>query len=282
MRRKLNSAKLFGMSYQLLDSGDGQKLERFGPYTFVRPTAAAIWKPTLAPSVWQQADAIFSREGKMCWRDRTEIEEFWNIDIESLQFQLKRTDFGHLGIFPEQAPIWRWLQTNVGPQMKILNLFSYTGGSTLACAKGGAKVCHVDSARNIVGWARENAELNGLQEAPIRWIVEDAMRFLKRCVRRGDLFDGVILDPPSFGRGAKGELFKIEDDLQELLELCFEVLSEEAKFILLSCHTEGYMPMMLKQVLQQASTRGGSVEAGEMMLEGPNAIPNGVWARWHS
>jgi len=271
------------MSYHLLDSGEGRKLERFGEHTLIRPASGAIWKPMLSEEEWHAASSTFSREGKGGWLDKRPLPESWNIEVGQIRFQLKRTNFGHLGIFPEQKPQWRWIAKQVArfdTPPRILNLFAYSGGSTLAAAAAGAKVTHVDASKGMIAWARENAALNGLQKAPIRWLADDVFKYLKRALRRGERYEGIILDPPSFGRGAKKELFKIEEDLTYLLTLCIELLSEEAKFLLLSCHTTGYTELTLQQLLTQKVQREGVVESGPMLLEGPFALPSGIYARW--
>ena len=248
--------------YQLLDSGDGEKFEQFGEVRIVRPCPVAIWSPTL--ETWD-GDCRFTRERG--WEGTSHLPEQWVVTIAGIKFQLKRTDFGHLGIFPEQEPFWNKIQKSGAK--KVLNLFAYSGGASLAAAKAGAEVTHVDAAKGMVQWASENAKLNNLN---IRWIVEDARKFVMRAVKRGDHYDGIILDPPTFGRGKSGEVFKIEDDLPPLLEGCFKLL-KEAKFMLLSCHTPGFTPIALKQLMP-----AGDIDAGEMVLCGPNSVPSGAYA----
>jgi len=220
------------MNYSLLDSGNQKKFERFGPYTIVRPCNQALWKPALKN--WA-ADAEFSKEKG--WEG--ELPDSWVIEYDGLKFKIAPTDFGHLGIFPEHQIVWSWAADLVREGSSILNLFAYSGGATLAFARAGAQVCHVDAARGMVNWAKENAELNGLSEKPIRWIVDDVMKFLKREIRRGRKYDGILLDPPSFGRGARGEVFKIQKDIEMLLGLCQELLSEKPLFLVCSNHSVG-------------------------------------------
>ena len=210
--------------YELIDSGDGRKFERFGAYTLVRPCSQAMWRPRDA-AAWRTASATFDREDGNRWHGRSALPKEWNIETAGIRFRLSGTDFGHLGIFPEQREQWKWIREVVkgewrkvkddgeGGRVSVLNLFAYSGGSTIAAAQGGAEVCHLDAAKGMVQWARENAALNGLQDHPIRWIADDAHKFLRREVRRGRRYDAVILDPPTFGRGANGELYKIERDL---------------------------------------------------------------------
>lgn len=250
--------------YELMDSGDGEKLERFGKYVLQRPCGQALWQKE---GEWK-CDARFTRADG--WTGN--LPKMWEAEHEGIRFKLKATDFGHVGMFPEHAEHWKWMCEQVaGRQARVLNLFAYSGGATLALAKAGVEVCHVDAAKGMVDWARENAALNGLEDRPIRWIVDDAIKFLKREVRRGSRYEGVILDPPSFGRGAQGQVFKIEEDLPSLLQLCQEVLSDQPRFMLLSCHTPGITPLVLKHLV------GG--ECGEMVISGKRDLPCGSYAR---
>ncbi len=277
-------------TYQLLDSGGGRKLERFGAYTLVRPASQAIWRPQQADSMWQKADALFSRDEDNRWHQRHRLPETWNVEVSGLHFHLKTTDFGHLGIFPEQRHAWLWIQKKIEEikakskqDIHVLNLFAYSGGSTLAAAKGGAHVCHLDASQGMVSWAQDNARLNGLEGAPIRWIVDDVNKFLAREIRRGRRYDAIILDPPTFGRGSKGELFKIEEHLVPLLDRCRELLSDTPRFVLLSGHTPGITPMCLQHLLEQMmSGKKGEIMHGEMLLEGVDTfpLPSGAYARW--
>jgi 23S rRNA (cytosine1962-C5)-methyltransferase len=278
------------LNYQLIDSGAGRKLERFGDYLLARPCSQAVWKCQLSSKEWGKADATFSREQENRWTLLRPLPPSWQIEVAGIQFKLSSTDFGHLGIFPEQKPFWEWIQTTIKakitPQFKprVLNLFAYSGGSTLAAAKAGASVCHLDASKGMVAWARENAALNQLQKAPIRWIVEDVRKFLLREKRRGSRYEAIILDPPSFGRGSNGELFKIEDDIIPLLEECRELLSDEPLFFLFSCHTPGFSPVVMQHLTQQLLSKyAGTVAVGEMLLEGKKGIcpvPSGTYARW--
>ena len=276
--------------YELLDSGDGRKLERFGPYVLARPSAQAAWRPKLDAQAWSAAHASFAREDDTRWTTRAEVPERWVMAMDGLQFRISRTDFGHLGIFPEQQESWRWIgETIQGAKSRrgavsLLNLFAYSGGATLAAARAGAEVCHVDASKGMVTWARENAELNGLADAKIRWIVDDAVKFLKREERRARRYDAIVLDPPTFGRGAKGEVYKIDEGLQATLDICTRLLSDDAILFLLTSHTPGYTPTVLANLVAQAtSMRRGRIESGEMLLTGRNDVlplPSGAWARW--
>lgn len=277
--------------YALLDSGRQRKLERFGSFTLQRPCSQAVWEPLLSDSNWEKAHAHFCRDGGNKWEGRRRLPEQWSIEVEGIRFQLSATDFGHLGIFPEQRQQWKWMRSLIQKEIKqrkkplsVLNLFAYSGGSTLACAQAGAQLCHVDASKGMVAWARENAELNGLVKAPIRWIVDDVNKFLEREKRRQRTYDAIILDPPTFGRGAKGETFKIEEEIMSLLQSCKDLLSSSPLFFLYSCHTPGFTPIVMENQLHY-TFRGkkGCVEKGEMLLEGEKdrfSIPSGAYARW--
>ncbi|MFZ4394305.1 MAG: class I SAM-dependent methyltransferase [Kiritimatiellia bacterium] len=281
-------------TYALLDSGLGRKLERFGRYVLARPCAQALWQRQQPPADWDAADATFDREEGQRWQNRDRLPERWTIEVEGVQFRLSGTDFGHLGIFPEQRGGWHGLSRSLrkaaaerpDARPRVLNLFAYSGGSTLAAAHAGAEVCHVDASTGMVQWARENAALNNLQAAPIRWIVDDAHKFLTREIKRGRRYDAVILDPPSFGRGAQGEVYKIERDLPQTLELCRALLSDTPLLVLLSAHTPGITPTVLRHMLQDVlGNLPGRLHEGEMLLTGADhvrPVPNGCYARWET
>lgn len=276
--------------YALLDSGFGRKLERFGEVILSRPCAQAIWRPLLPKADWNLAHAAFDREEGNHWEGRSRLPEHWIIEDGGMKFHLSVTDFGHLGIFPEQRAQWTWIRKVVdaekrrrGEACTVLNLFAYSGGSTLAAALGGAQVCHLDASRGMVQWASENAQLNGIGD--VRWIVDDAHKFLVREAKRGHKYDGIILDPPTFGRGEGGEMYKIERDLPNTLELCRQLLSDQPLFLLFSAHTPGLSPQVGGNLLSQATVGlGGAIDAGEMLLtggEGVLPLPSGTYARWH-
>lgn len=277
--------------YELLDSGNGRKLERFGAVVLARPCAQAVWPPQ-RPAAWNRATAAFDREDGMRWHNRGALPDAWVISVDDIKFRLSGTDFGHLGIFPEQRAQWQWIRACVsnavaqrrGARPRILNLFAYSGGATLAAAVAGAEVCHLDASRGMVEWARENAALNGLRDAPIRWITDDAQKFMQREERRNSRYDGIILDPPTFGRGKNGEIFKIEMGLPELLASCRALLTSHPLFLLLSAHTPGFSPVIVGNLLQRLmSKEAGVVEFGEMLLTGGAdtlPVPSGTWARW--
>lgn len=270
--------------YSLIDSGNQFKFEQFGDYRLVRPCAQAVWKPFLDVKEWDAADTLFTREPANQWKPSGErLPPSWIVEHGGIKFKIAPTGFGHVGMFPEHAMLWNWMSGKIKKGMKVLNLFAYTGGATLAAAKAGAEVCHVDASKTTVTWARENAALNKLEKAPIRWIVDDVVKFLKREVRRGVAYDGIILDPPTFGRGTKGEVFKIENDLPSILEECRRLLSRDPLFLIFSSHTPGYSPLVMHHVLKQ-STEGlnGKVESGEMIIPGPLDLPSGTYSRWYA
>lgn len=272
-------------TYSLIDSGKGYKLEQFGPYIISRPCSQAVWEPCLPQKVWDNAHTYFSREGQNKWtHQKGHLPDVWQIKVSDIIFKISPTEFGHLGIFPEQKEFWNWIQKTVSKGKRVLNLFAYSGGATLAAAKGGAEVCHLDASKGMVAWARENAALNKLEQAPIRWIVDDVSKFLTRELRRGSRYDAIILDPPSFGRGSSGEIFKIEDEITKLLKSCRDLLTDKPLFILFSCHTPGFSPLVMEHLLKQA-LHGipGKIDVGEMILEGSQevfSVPSGTFARW--
>jgi 23S rRNA (cytosine1962-C5)-methyltransferase len=265
------------MKYQLLDTGGEQKLEQFGEFVLARPCSQAIWSPSLPSLEWKGAKAVFTREPANRWVGK--LLSSWVVEHEGIKFKLMPTDFGHVGMVPEHAALWSWMRNRLSSKSKCLNLFAYTGGASLAAAQAGADVCHVDASKTAVAWARENGVLNGLEKAPIRWIVDDVLKFLGREVRRGQKYNGIILDPPTFGRGSKGEVFKIEKDLPEILRLCFSLLSKESSFLILSSHTPGFTPLVLRHMLYQQQ-KEGSIEMGELFVPGPLDLPSGTYARY--
>lgn len=277
--------------YELIDSGNGAKLERFGSVTLDRACGQAIWVSQAPRSVWGQATAAFDRKEGNRWVRRELLPDAWQVEIEGIHFRLSGTDFGHLGVFPEQRKNWRWVTDMLSSKqaapgaIRVLNLFAYSGGMTLAPARTGAAVCHVDASRGMVDWARENAALNDLKEAPIRWIVDDVHKFMDREKRRERSYDAIILDPPSFGRGAKGEIYKLESDLPATLAKCRALLSGSPLFVLLSCHTPQVTPRSLANMLATCmpDLKSHTIDFGEMLLEGSEGVlpvPNGVWACW--
>lgn len=273
--------------YELLDSGFGRKLERFGDFVLARPCSQALWRPSLDESEWRRADASFDREEGNRWHGRGNLPGRWTIETAGIRFRLGGTDFGHLGIFPEQRAQWQWIRRRTeaaaerrGAAPSVLNLFAYSGGSTMAASQGGAEVCHLDASKGMVDWARENAALNGLSGRPVRWIVDDAVKFMRREIRRGRRYDAIVLDPPSFGRGASGETYKIERDIGETLSLARELLSDSPEFVLFSSHTAGLSPAVAENMFRQLFP-AARLETGEMLLEGRAAMacPSGIFCR---
>jgi len=272
--------------YLLLDSGNQQKLERFGTFVMARPCSQALWKPSLAKGQWDGADAHFSRDGGNAWNYRQKLPESWITEVEGVRFKISPTDFGHLGVFPEHSQLWKPMQEALRTRAdspQVLNLFAYSGGATLAAAQAGARVCHLDASKGMVSWARENATLNGLSGAPIRWIVDDVFKFLTREVKRGVRYDGIILDPPSFGRGSSGEVFKIERDIHALLHLCQQLLTQHPLFLIFTTHTPGMTPLVMQHLMhQEMQALEGRIDTGEMILPSKSgiAIPCGSFAKW--
>lgn len=275
--------------YELLDASDGERLERWGKYILRRPDPQIIWKNTGDHASWKNADAVYKRSSKGGggWT-KNELPAQWIISYGSLRFVLKPMGFKHTGLFPEQAANWDWfskLIANAGRPIKILNLFAYTGGATVAAAKAGASVVHVDASKGMVAQAKENAALSGLENAPIRYIVDDCKKFVERELRRGNRYDAVIMDPPSYGRGPSGEVWKIEDSVDELITLAAKLLSDKPLFFLVNSYTTGLSPMAMQYILglKVAAIHGGRLEAGELGLSVSRtglAIPCGASARW--
>ena len=258
--------------YELLDCSGGERLERWGNVVLIRPDPQVIWNTPKEHPLWHRADARYvrSKEGGGHWECRRQLPEAWNINYKDLQFKISPTGFKHTGLFPEQAVNWDMMRekiTGAGRSVKVLNLFAYTGGATLAAASAGASVCHVDAAKGMVHWARENAELSSLAERPIRWIVDDCAKFVEREIRRGNTYDAIIMDPPSYGRGPGGGVWKLEDQIYDLVKLCTGVLSDEPLFFLLNSYTTGLSASAMAYVLGVNMQKfGGGVSAEEIGL----------------
>jgi len=256
--------------YQILDSGNLQKLEKIGEYVLVRPALNAFWHPTLPKTEWDKAVGIYERSssgsGKWIWKIRKPEE--WIIFYSNINFIIKPTDFGHLGIFPEQKDNWEWLRNIIHQkhQIKTLNLFAYSGASSLVMAQAGARVCHVDAAKGMVDWAKMNLSCNKNIPDTIRWIIDDVIKFLNKESKRKETYDGIVLDPPSFGRGPKGQVWKIESSIIPLLEKCRQVLSSKPLFILLSLHSHGFSENTLERILKEVFGKGTTVSTGEMTI----------------
>ncbi len=279
----------FPDQYELIDFGCGRKLERFGQYVLDRPSVAADCPQIRHGERWNQAAARYERgesaRGK--WISAHELPATWWVNHHGCTLELRRTPFGHVGLFPEQTGNWDWLrevQAASREPLRLLNLFAYTGGATLAAAAAGALVTHVDAARNVVSWARRNATLSGLADAPIRWISEDALTFVRREVRRGNHYQGVILDPPSYGHGPKGQVWKIEQHLPNLLEACADLIAPDPRLVCLTTHTEGLSTGCLRALLAQTKVAPNSrqIETTEMSLitSDGRRLSSGRGARW--
>ena len=284
--------------YALLDSGHGRKLERYGPVTVVRPEPQCLWAQRLPSQTWDEADAVFDptdEEDDGRWRTSRRLPETWPLAWREARFHARLTSFRHLAVFPEQAANWAWLDARVRAlsrdvgegQPKVLNLFGYTGVASLVCAAAGAAVTHVDASKKSVGWARENAALSGLADRPVRWICEDARRYVQREVNRGSRYQGVILDPPKYGRGPNGEVWRLFEDLPELARLCAALLADDADFLLLNGYAARISGLSLAHLLAEAvGARGGTVEWGELALvengapEMAREIGLSFFARW--
>ena len=281
--------------YALLDSGNGRKLERYGPYTVVRPEPQCLWSPRLAASAWEGADAVFDptdEEDAGRWRFKGAPKETWPLGWGEVKFLGRFTAFRHLAFFPEQAANWAFLDQAVrgaasqqgAGQSRVLNLFGYSGVASLVMAAAGAAVTHVDASKKAVAYARENAELSGLSDRPVRWIVEDAKKYVAREVRRGSKYEGIILDPPKYGRGPDGQVWRLFEDLPELAGLCAQLLSENARFLVLNAYAERISGAALAGLLaEKLATRAGRIAWGELALEeerGDRAIGMSFYARW--
>jgi 23S rRNA (cytosine1962-C5)-methyltransferase len=287
--------------YELLDSGRGEKLERFGKFVLSRPDPQALWQKNLSQGEWDKADGVFRRVGgdrddddsdknkagsknvtnlKSRWKMKTGMPEKWQVDFAGLRFLIEPTPFKHVGLFPEQKSNWEWMEEKIkdkkskiktengAGEIKVLNLFGYTGGATLACAAVGASVVHVDGSKVAVTRAKENAKLSGLEDRPIRWMLDDVRDFVKRELRRGNRYDGIIMDPPSFGRGDKGQVWKIEEDFISLFDDCLRILSDNPIFFLINGYAAGYSPIAYYNNLLALQKRfGGAIEAGELTIE---------------
>lgn len=278
--------------YEIIDTSGGEKLERWGDVILIRPDPQIIWDTERQNPLWQKANARYIRSsaGGGAWEEYSMTKKQWVIHYKNLAFQVSPTGFKHTGLFPEQAVNWDFFAQRIkdaGRPIKVLNLFAYTGGATLACAAAGAEVCHVDASKGMVSWARENARLSGIAESPIRWIVDDCKKFVEREIRRGSVYDAVIMDPPSYGRGPGGEVWKLEEQIYSLVELCSRVLSKNALFFALSSYTTGLPPSVMAYLLgvTVGKGRGGGVTSSEIGLpvsESGYTLPCGNTAIWES
>lgn len=278
--------------YELIDCSGGERLERWGNIVLIRPDPQIIWSTPKNNSLWRKAHARYHRSssGGGKWEVYKKHPDVWKINFNDLCFQIKPMGFKHTGVFPEQAVNWLFVDEKIRRskrQLNVLNLFAYTGGATLACANAGAKVCHVDASKGMVQWAKENAAVSGLSDKPVRWIVDDCVKFVQREIRRGNKYDGIIMDPPSYGRGPGGEVWKLEEQLFSLVELCTGVLSDNPEFFLLNSYTTGLSPAVMQYLLGVLVQKkyGGTLSSDEIGLKATETglvLPCGSTAIWQS
>lgn len=276
--------------YRLLDATDGFRLESWGGVILVRPDPQVVWKFERKSPLWNNAHRVYHRSssGGGHWEYRKKFADKWNVDYDTLKFAVSPTGFKHTGLFPEQATNWDEYAKMIkkeNRQINVLNLFGYTGGATLACAAAGAKVCHVDSSKGMVQWGKENADLSGLSGAPIRWIVDDCMKFVAREIRRGNKYDGIIMDPPSYGRGPNGEVWKLEENIFDLLDMCSQILSDDPLFVAVNSYTTGVSPSVMEYMLSvmlkdRYKGRVKAEEIGLVVESTGMALPCGSTAFW--
>lgn len=277
--------------YELLDCSSGERLERWGNVTLIRPDPQVIWKTPKKHPAWRRADAVYHRSssGGGNWEIKNKIPSFWSVGYGDLNFNVKTMGFKHTGIFPEQAVNWDYtakLIKNAGRPVKVLNLFAYTGGATVACLKAGAEVVHVDASKGMVQWAKENAVASGVADRKVRWIVDDCVKFVQREIRRGNKYDIIIMDPPSYGRGPGGEIWKLENEVYSFVELCSQVLSDNPIMVLINSYTTGLSPAVMQYILGALIKPkfGGVAESDEIGLPVTQTgmiLPCGASAIWH-
>lgn len=277
--------------YELIDMGNGEKLERWGDIVLRRPDPQVVWPMEKEWALWKNPHGHYHRSnrGGGSWEQKKKYPENWTINYKNLKFNIRPTGFKHTGLFPEQAANWDWMIgkiKNAKRPIRVLNLFAYTGGATVACASAGAEVCHVDAAKGMVNWAKDNIALSGLQNQTVRFIVDDVVKFVEREIRRGRKYDAIIMDPPSYGRGPKGEVWKIEDKLFDFVNLCMGVLSDEPLFFLINSYTTGFSPIVLENVLSTTigkKVKGGKIYGGEVGIPASRdgkILPCGIFGRW--
>lgn len=279
--------------YDLLDTGNGKRLERFGQYILERPDPQIIWKPRLSEKDWRQADAVFvkTESGKEYWQKKTTIPGQWKLQYKNIAFYARLSPFKHTGIFPEQAAQWDWIETKIKDRrsknkepINVLNLFAYTGIASLAAAAAGAHITHVDASKPSIGWFKDNVQVSGLTDKPIRWILDDALKFAQREVKRGKKYDGIIMDPPVYGHGPNGEKWDFNTHFPELLQTCQQLSSEQPLFVIVNAYAISSSSIMLANMLNQTfGTLHGNVEYGELVLQEKNngrLLSTGIFARW--
>jgi len=278
--------------YELIDTGNGEKLERWGTYVLRRPDPQIIWPINGKSGQWDKADAHYHRSSKGGgkWEFKKKLPPKWNISYKGMSFYIEPTGFKHTGLFPEQAVNWSWIMDKIRAAKRpinVLNLFAYTGGATVAAAHAGASVCHVDASKGMVQWAKENISLSGLSDRPVRFITDDVIKFVKREKRRGSFYDAVIMDPPSYGRGPNGEIWKIEDEIYPLVELCMDVLTKKPLFFLINSYTTGFSPTVVENILKMTlgKKHKGIISSGEVGIPVSSTglvLPCGIFGRWEA
>mgnify|MGYP004532303209 FL=1 len=277
--------------YEIIDMASGEKLERWGNIKLIRPDPQIIWKNKSFPSEWKSANARYNRSntGGGAWEYSKRLPESWQVKYRNLTFNIKPMGFKHTGLFPEQAVNWDWMINKIKQSkrdIKVLNLFAYTGGATVACLSAGASVCHVDSSKGMTTWAKENVESSGLREKPVRFIIDDVVKFVQREIRRGNKYDAIIMDPPSYGRGKNGEVWQFENNIADLVELCTQVLSDDPLFFLINSYTTGISSKVLANLLELNMKRyNGKITSGEIGLPMKNSklvLPCGIYGRWEN
>ena len=275
--------------YEILDMANGEKLERWGTIYLVRPDPQIIWEDKSYPNKWGQANARYNRSntGGGAWEYKKRLPESWQIKYKNLTFNIKPMGFKHTGLFPEQAVNWDWMIKKIKDskrEINVLNLFAYTGGATVACLSAGAKVCHVDSSKGMTTWAKENVESSGLRDRPVRFIIDDVVKFVQREIRRGRKYDAIIMDPPSYGRGKNGEVWQFENNIADLVELCTKVLSDDPLFFLINSYTTGISAKVLENILYlNMKSVKGTISSGEIglpMKDSKLVLPCGIYGRW--
>ncbi len=274
--------------YEIIDMANGEKLERWGDITLIRPDPQIIWKEKSFEEKWNKTDARYhrSKTGGGGWQYNKKLPQAWQIKYKNLTFNIKPMGFKHTGLFPEQAVNWDWMMDkikNAKRPIKVLNLFAYTGGATVACLAAGASVCHVDSSKGMVAWAKENVNSSGLEKAPVRYIVDDVVKFVEREIRRENKYDAIIMDPPSYGRGANGEVWQFEENIYNLVQLCSKVMSDNPLFFLINSYTTGTSSIVLENILKMNIKRENYFSSGEIGLPMKNSnlvLPCGIFGRW--
>lgn len=274
--------------YEILDMANGEKLEKWKDVILVRPDPQIIWKSKSFPERWKNANARYIRSstGGGNWDFNKKVPANWQVKYKELIFNIKPMGFKHTGLFPEQAVNWDWMINKIqdaNRDIKVLNLFAYTGGATIACSYAGASVCHVDSSKGMVTWAKENITSSGLQNNPVRYIIDDVVKFVSREIRRGNKYDAIIMDPPSYGRGTNGEVWKFEENISDLVELCTKVLSDRPLFFLINSYTTGISSTVLENILRLNIKAKGKLSSGELglpMKDSNLVLPCGIFSRW--